>query len=142
MRDAAKIFDKDGVEAKYGVLVALSFHHIAYRQRPHVAAVFEIPGIESMISDFVKNLAAFGPFRKRRRGYGGHGACDVLVFVVFLGTPDDGVLHCFFDHLSDFGLRQRDINDQALAILKSVLVAALGRDGRSRKQEEQEKSRA
>jgi hypothetical protein len=49
---------------------------------------------------FVKNLTSLGPRREHAGGIGRLGAADVLVLVVFLGSPDHPVLdNVFYDLL-------------------------------------------
>src|SRR5208337_3117415 len=84
MRDAAKVFDEDGVDAQHCVLIALGLEHVAYGQRAHVAAVLEIARVERLQPHLVKDLTAPGPGREHARGIGCRGAADVLVLLYSL----------------------------------------------------------
>ena len=103
MRDLAEVFDEDCVDAQHGVLVALGLKHVAHRQRAHIAAVFEIARIDGLLPDLVENFPGPGSTPRNARGIGGLGAADVLILVVFLGSPDDPVLRYILHDLLDLG---------------------------------------
>src|ERR1700674_3004129 len=135
MHAVPKIFYKQSINSQNGILVALRLYYIAHGQRSNVAAVLEISRIERLLPHLVENLAALRPSRKHRCGRGRDSSRDVLIFVVFLGSADKSVMRHVFRNLRDYGLRQRIVNDQAVAILKTIFYAAM-RGERRRSQQE------
>src|ERR1017187_6217438 len=121
--DVAEILYKPRVDAKHGVLVALGLHDVAYCQGAYVTAVLEIPSVERFQTNFVKNLAAFGPLRKNARGSCGRCARDEFVLVVLLGSPDDAVLNDILYDLRNLTLLERNVHDESGAVLGGILLA-------------------
>ena len=131
----SNIVHKHSVNSQHGIFVALRLHHVAHGERSNIAAVFEVSRIERLLPHLIEDLATLRPCLKHRRGRGRDRSRDVLVFVVFLGSPDQSVLRHVFHNLRDFRLRQGNVDDQAGAILKNVLFAAM-RGERRRSQQE------
>src|SRR5580704_5553562 len=127
----AEIFDEDRIDTQHSVLVTLRLKHVAHSQRSDVSGIFKVSRVESLQSDFIENLAAFGPGRKCVARISGLGSPDVLVFVIFLGAPDDAVFGDVSYDLLYFRFGERDVHDQSLTVGKLVLLAGLKerRDG-------------
>ena len=125
-----KVFHEQSINSQNRIFVALRLHHIAHGQCPNISAFLEISRIQRRLPHLVENLAALRPCRKHRRGHGRDRSRDILVFVVFLGSPDDGVPCHLFHHLLDFGLWHWNIDDQARAILKDLFFAGRRQDRR------------
>src|ERR1019366_7478823 len=122
VHDVAEILNKARIDVKHSVLVALGLHYVADDQRPDVSSVLEVSRVDSLQAHLVENLAALSPLGEHlgRSGRGRTG--DVLVFVVFLGSPDEPVLDYVLHNLADLVLAERKVHDQAHAVLGGVLL--------------------
>src|SRR3984885_7362521 len=122
MGGTAKVLDKPGVDVKYRIFVALGLYHVANRQGAHITAVLEIPRIDGLEPNLVKDLSALGPFGKDMGRTDRGCATYVFVFVVLFGSSDDPVLdHILYD-LRDLGLGERQVDDQTHPVLGSVFL--------------------
>src|SRR5262250_2190450 len=101
---AAKIFYKSGVNTEHGMFIILPLDYVSHGHRARVVCILEIPWIQGLEANLVKNFAAFRPWLERVGRGGGFCAAEVLVFVVFLGPSDDPVLDDFLNNLNDFSL--------------------------------------
>ena len=124
-----EVLHKGGVDAQH----SLCLHDIAYCEGADIAAVLEIAGVERLFSHLEKDFAAIGPLRKNVGRSGCDSAFDVFVLVVLLGSSNDAVLGDVGNHLSDFTLRQRDINPETHAVVRLVLLAGVERKRRDKK---------
>src|SRR5579859_932185 len=124
MGDVAELLDKDRVDPQNRVVVALGLDYVADGEGSKIAAVFKVSRVESFQPHFVEDLATFGPFRKYPGGPGCRGTGDVGILVVLLGSPDDAVLDYVLHDLDDFGFRERQVHDEAGAVLDAVLLAS------------------
>jgi len=117
MHGAAEILDEDCVDAQDGLGRILALHYIADGQGPFVIAVLEMQGRQHASANFVINLSRIFPFRKQRRGSSGAGTLDVLVFVVFLASLDDPVIHYRLYGIDHFTFGGCDLGGEAQAVV-------------------------
>ena len=141
MRGAAKIFDKDRVDAQNRFACVPALHYIAHRQRAFVPGFLEICGRQNLGANLVKNRARFFPFGKQRRGRDGIGLIDVLVLVVLEAALDDSVVDNGLDRLYDLALRSRDFRGESPAEI-FVLLMVTTRSGATAKVRQKTRSRA
>src|ERR1700733_6449936 len=120
----AEVFFKKRIDPQNRVLLALWLDDVSNYEGANIAAVFEVARVDRLIADFVENLPALVPSRKHRRGIRAFRPPDELVFVVFLGSADDAILGDILDHLLDFLLRHRDVDDKSFAIGQLLFTAA------------------
>ncbi len=125
----SKKFHKDRINPQDGTGIPLGLHYVAHGERPHISTVFEIARIKRVGAYFIENLPAIGPCRERARRSERLRTCDVLVLVVLLAAPNNAVLYYILNRLRHFRLREGDVDDQAFAVLGSILfTSAKGRD--------------
>ncbi len=123
MRCMAKVLDETGIDTQDGVFVVLGLNHIADSQRSDVPAVLEIPRINCLESNFVKDFPALGPLGKNVGRANLGGAADVLVFIVFFGSPDDAILDHILHDLGNFRFGEWHVDDQPHPVLRGVFFA-------------------
>jgi hypothetical protein len=131
---APEIFHKHRVDFQDCIFVPLGPYHISHRQSSHIRAVFEIYWIERLQTHLVKDLSTLRPFRKDRRGRNRNRSRNVWIFVVFLGSTDDRILHHIFDGLLYLGFRKGNVHDQSRPIMNRVLVTMRGKRRRNQQQ--------
>ena len=119
----AEILHKTRVNAEHGVLVALRLDDVADGQRPDITAVFKISRVQRFQAHFVEHLAVLGPPGKNPGGRDWGRVADVFVLVVFLGSPDDSILHHVLDDLGDLRLGKGNVDNQTHSVLDCVLFS-------------------
>src|SRR5580704_5164953 len=132
MRGAAKIFDKDRVDAQNSFARVFTLHHIAHRQRALVPGFLEIGGRQNLGPNLVKNRAWFRPLGKQRRGRNRIGLIDVLVLVVLEAALDDSVIDNGLYRLYHLALWRCNLRGEAHAKIFVLLMVTTmnGGDGK------------
>src|ERR1700722_7299554 len=119
-----EVLDENSVDPQYRIFFVLRLNDVTYGERTHIATVFKISRIDRVKSLLVKNFSALSPFGERvRRGFRDRSGYE-LVLVVFLGSPDDAVLHDILHRLNYLRFGKRNVHDQPGAVLDSLFVIA------------------
>src|SRR5207302_9983531 len=105
------------------MLFVLSLHHIPDGQGSNIAAVLEVPGVQRITTNLVKDLSRLGPGREHAGGSSHLGSRDKFVLVVLFGAPKTSVLYTLPNHLGSLALRNCECLAESPAILILVLSA-------------------
>src|SRR5437899_688358 len=105
------------------MLFVLSLHHIPDGQGSNIAAVLEVPGVQRISTNLVKDFSRLGPGREHAGGSSHLGTRDKFVLVVLFGAPNNSVLYNFLNNMGYLSLRKWEIHDESHPILSRVFFA-------------------